>query len=221
MVRPDPVSRPSRPRAGLAALLLCGWLGLLPGAAQGAVQPHEPAAGAHDAAAAHEEAGGEHGESLWSFLSRIANFAILAGGLYYLLRSPVGGYLAARREQIRRDLETAAQTRAEAAARLVDIEERVRALPHELEALRTRGKDEIAAERVRMKQVAEGERQRLIDQTRREIDRQLRLAKRELTEHAADLAVGVARTRLSRDVTADDHRRLVDRYVVDLGGRRE
>lgn len=43
--------------------------------------------GAGEAAAEHGE---EHGESLWAFLSRIANFVILAGGLVYLLRSPLG-----------------------------------------------------------------------------------------------------------------------------------
>ena len=55
---------------------------------------------AHATAPAHGEGAGEHGEahgeSLGSFLSRIANFVILAGGLVYLLRSPLGELPRAR-----------------------------------------------------------------------------------------------------------------------------
>ena len=45
---------------------------------------------------------------------------------------------------------------------------------------------------------------------------QLRIAKRELTEHAADLAIGVARERIDSRITDDDQARLVDRYVSQV-----
>jgi F-type H+-transporting ATPase subunit b len=206
--------------------LVVVWAALLlatgPLALAAAAQPEQqPPGETHAAAGEGEHADAVHGESLLAFLSRVANFAILIGGLYYLLRSPVGRYLDARGQQIRTDLVQAAETRAEAAARLAHIEERMKALPGELDALGARGREEIAAEQVRMKQAAEGERHRLIEQTRREIDRQLQIARRELTEHAADLAVGVARARLSRELTPADQLRLVDRYVTEVGGRRE
>ncbi len=43
-----------------------------------------------------------------------------------------------------------------------------------------------------------------------------RSAKRELTEHAAQLAVGVAEQRIRRSITPDDQVRLVDRYASQL-----
>jgi F-type H+-transporting ATPase subunit b len=159
---------------------------------------------------------------VWAFLARLANFAILAGGLYYLLRRPTAGYLDARSQQIRSDLDYAAQTRTDASARLREIGERLKALPGELEAMRSRGREEAAAEEARLKRVAEAERQRLVEQTRREIDRQLQLARRDLTGHAADLAVAVARTRLTHELTDPAlQARLVDRYVSQVGGRDE
>jgi F-type H+-transporting ATPase subunit b len=186
-----------------------------------AAQPeHTPAPMAHDIAEA-EHGAAEHGESLWSFLSRIANFIILAGGLYYLLRSPLGRYLDARGQQIRSDLEHAATTRTEAAARLAQIEARMKVLPQEIEALKARGREEIAAEQVRIRQAAEAEQRRLVDQTRREIDRQLQIARRELGTYAADLAVGVARARLERELTVDQQARLIDRYVEQVGTAHE
>jgi F0F1-type ATP synthase membrane subunit b/b' len=44
----------------------------------------------------------------------------------------------------------------------------------------------------------------------------LRIAKRELTEHAAQLAVQVAEQRIRRSITNDDQIRLVDRYASQL-----
>ena len=84
--------------------------------------------------------------------------------------------------------------KAAAAAQLAEIERKLQALPGEIDALRTRGAEEIAAEEQRIAGQAAAERDRLLEQTRREIDLQLRLAKRELVEHAADL-VGAARWR--------------------------
>jgi F-type H+-transporting ATPase subunit b len=206
----------------VAAMLGCLVLPAWSAAAGG--QPGHDAPPAHAAPAAESGHGSEeaaHGESLWSFLSRIANFAILAGGLYYLLRSPLGRYLDARSQQIRSDLEHAAETRAEAASRLAEIDARLKALPRELEALKARGEAEVAAEGARIRQAAEAERVRLIEQTRREIDRQLQIARRDLTAHAADLAVGVARSRLSRELTEEQQLRLIDRYVAQVETRHE
>lgn len=197
-----------------------------PHAAQKPADTHAaPAAGdAHGApqAGAHGEAagghGGEehHGESPLAFASRIANFFLLAGGLWYLLRKPFADHLANRGQQVRADLVSAKETSAAAAAQLAEIDKKLQALPGEIETLKARGKQEIAAEEARIKQAAEAERHRLIEQTRREVDLQVRLAKRELTEHAADLAVSFATQQIKQTITPDDQARLVDRYVTQM-----
>ena len=48
--------------------------------------------------------------------------------------------------------------------------QKMAALPGELEALRKTGADEVAAEEARIRQAAEAERARLIEQSTREID---------------------------------------------------
>ena len=45
----------------------------------------------------------------------------------------------------------------------------------------------------------------------------LRIARRELLELTADLAVRVASDRIQRTITADDQARLVDRYAAQVG----
>jgi len=174
----------------------------------GETKPGAPPAGpvSHDS----------HDSGLVDIVARLLNFAILAGTLFYLLRSPIATYLADRSRQIRGDLVNAAEMKRAAAAQMEEIDRRMQALPGELEALRAKGAQEIAAEEARIRAAAAAERARLLEEARRDIDLQLKIAERELVSHAADLAVGVATERIKNSITDDDQRRLVDRYVQQL-----
>lgn len=193
-------------------------------AAHGATQSdpaHAASAEAAHADEAHadESHGGEaHGESIWVTLARVGNFLLLAGGLFYFLRAPVAAHLASRGEQIRGDLATAARVKAEATQRLADIEQRLKALPAELELVKQRGAEEVAAEEARITQQAEVERQRLVAQARREIDQQMRTARQSLTAHAAALSIAVAREQLRTSLTESDQHRLADEFTSQVGG---
>jgi F0F1-type ATP synthase membrane subunit b/b' len=144
------------------------------------------------------------------------NFGIFAGVLFYLLRSPIRVYLSDRGTQIRTDLVTAAELRRTAAAQIEDIDRKMQALPAEIDLLRTQGAREIAAEGERIRAVAAAERSRLLEQARREIDVQVRIAERDLVAHVAELAVGTAAERIKARITEDDRKRLVSRYVEQL-----
>jgi F-type H+-transporting ATPase subunit b len=174
---------------------------------------------ADEHAADEHAAEGEHG-SIWAgLLWPTLNFAILAGGLWWFFKEPFANYLRDRHSAIRRDLVEAANVKAAAAAQLEELERKLQALPGEIDALRQRGGEEIAAEEARISALAAAERERLLEQTRREIEVQLRLAKRELTEHTADLAVQLAGDRIRQQITPADQDRLVDRYLDQVKGR--
>ena len=192
----------------LAVVVLAGiWI---PSAAA-AQPPHEASA-----AAAHEAAEAPHGQTVLQTIAKVANFAILAGVLVYFLKSPIAAYLSSRATQIRQDLVTASDVRASATARLAEIQRKLQALPGELEALKAQGARDVVAERERIAQAAAAERERLIAQTHREIDARLRMARRELSEYAARLAVAIAEERIRRSITPEDQLRLVDRYTAQL-----
>jgi F-type H+-transporting ATPase subunit b len=172
---------------------------------------------AHEEAAQHEAAAG-HEEGLMPVVARLVNFSILLGTLIYLLRSPLATYLNDRGTQIRSDLVNAARVKETAAAQLEEIDRKMKALPGELATLRTQGAQEIAAEEARIRAAAGAERDRLLEQARRDIDQHVKVAERELMNHAADLAVGVAAERIKKTITEDDQKRLTDRYVQQLKG---
>jgi F-type H+-transporting ATPase subunit b len=205
----------------LAAASVC----LVALVARGPAFAAQPPSDAHAAPASHqpvEHAGaqaeheGSHGASPWAAIAKVVNFALLTGGLVYLLRRPFGTYLSRRGDQIRHDLTTAARTTEEAKAQVAAIDAKLTQLPREIEHLRERGREEIAAEEARIRREADAEQQRLIDHARREIELQLRTAKRDLVTHAADLAVQVARAKIAGQMTAEDQRRLVDRYIEQV-----
>ena len=184
------------PRVLICAALTLGVLALTPAQAFAAAE-------------------GEH-EGILPTIAKLFNFGVLVGVLVYFLRAPVAEYLRTRSAQIREALVTAAETRKTASAQLEEIQRQLASLPAELEALKTRGAEDTAAEQARIAETAKAERARLLEQTRREIDMRLRVARRELTEHAAQLAVQVAEDRIRRSITPDDQVRLLDRYTAQI-----
>jgi len=203
--------------AGLGAVhLVCpsgsAW-GPVPVSAH-AAEGGQPAGGSEGGP---EHAGAPHeGEPFWKTGARIFNFAILAGVLIYFLRSPFRAFLEARSTQIRSELVNAARMRQEAADRIAGVERRMRALPSELEALNEKGKSDVAAERARIREVAEAERRRLLEQARREIDMRLRVAERDLTTRAVDRLVTIAADRIRRTINEQDQARLIERYLSQV-----
>lgn len=187
-------------------------------ASGGEARAAEPQATPETAAAAETDKETEHEEGLVPVVARLVNFAILIGTLIYLLRAPVATYLNDRGRQIRSDLVNAAEMKQTAASQLEEIDRRMKALPGELEALRAQGAQEISAEEARIRAAAAAERDRLLEQARRDINHHVQIAERELVSHAADLAVGVAGERIKKTITDDDQKRLADRYVEQLKG---
>lgn len=179
-------------------------------------QEHSPAPSA-PGTEAHEAAEGGHDKSIGGMVKKmgwpVANFIIFIGVIYYFANQPLKEYLATRRSTIRKDLVDAAELKATATAQLAAIEQKLQALPGEVSALRSRGAEDIKAEEQRIAAAAIADRERLLEQTRREIDLQVRLAKKDILEHAADLSVQLATDRIKKEITPEDQARIVDRYL--------
>lgn len=158
----------------------------------------------------------EGGNPIVQTIAKLFNFGVLVWLLVYFLKTPAAAYLTSRSSQIRQDLVTAAETREAATRQMAEIRRKLESLPTELEALKVQGAEDVRTEKTRIAQAAAVERERLLEQTRREIQMRLRVARRELVELAADLTVGAARDRVTRTITPEDQLRLVDRYTTQL-----
>ena len=141
------------------------------------------------------------------------NLAMLLGVLVYFGRKPIQAFFRDRRAQIRADLETAAQLRAEAEERCADLQRRLMNLDGEIENIRQLARERAESERARILTDAEATAQRIRVDARAAIDQELRRAREQLREDASDLAIELAGERLREQITDADRNRLLDEFI--------
>ena len=150
------------------------------------------------------------------FLWRAINFAILAGGLGYLIKKNVGPYFAARGQAIQTEIEEARTLLERSEARARAIEERFAGLGRQIEELRSAAKSEIASAHARLERQAEEAVRKISLQAEQEIAAVAKAARLELKAHAAALAVGLAEKKIAGRITPQTERALIDGFVRSL-----
>ncbi len=153
----------------------------------------------------------------WDQFIKFFNVALVIGALYFLLRKPVRNFFAERARQIDESLEAAKATRAEAERCLAEVKEKVAGLRREVEEIQRRAEEEGEAEKVRIVAAAEREAERIVAGAGREVENRFRAARQELKAYAAELAVERARELLGERLGDEVDRRLVDRYLDEMG----
>ena len=146
----------------------------------------------------------------------VANFIIFVGVLYYFLNQPLRDYLATRGSSIRKDLVEAAELAPPPPRNSRPSNRSSRRFPANWTRCARAAPKKSRPKRRALPRQAAADRERLLEQTRREIDLQVRLAKKEILEHAANLSVQLATERIKKEVTPADQERLVDRYLSQV-----
>jgi F-type H+-transporting ATPase subunit b len=152
-----------------------------------------------------------------TLLLQTINFIILAIVLYKFLFKPLGSFMEKRAEGVRHSLEEAKQARDEVVRTRSEYEESLRAARQEAAALRQRMDREITEERERLIQQSREEAHRMISQARAEIQQEVRRAKAELRDETVTLSLTAAERLLRRNLAEEDHRRLAEQYIEELG----
>ena len=162
------------------------------------------------------------GGSGWGWIEtagRWFNLAVLVGIIAYFLRAPLRQFLADRKRGIQEDISSAGRALQEAEERLSVVQGQVRGLDEERAAMRKATAEEAEGERLRVLERAQRDVDRLTRRAETEIQLLTRVARNELRSHAADLAVGLARQKLSQELTAEEDDRVVGRIVESLHSR--
>lgn len=164
-----------------------------------------------EAAEAHHEE-----ESTFHVIARWANFAVLFGGLIYLLRKPIGDFFQTRRNDITSGLQRAQDAQTTAKARMDEIEQRLAHVSADIAALKTEAEKESHVEREKILAEAKREVERVVEQSRQEIERVARTVEREIKETIADQVIDRASNTLRSEMTQDDQKRVVVRFIKKL-----
>lgn len=167
--------------------------------------------------AAQEGAGTEQGEEAEpSLLLKVVNFAILAGGLYWIGRKAVPAMFKARTAEIQKDIAEAQRTKQEADARAAQMEARLNALGADIEAFRKQASEDMRQEGERIKQETVAQVKRLEEQAAQEIESASKTAQRELKQFAGDLALKLAEERVRARLDSNTEAAMIDGFVGEL-----
>jgi F-type H+-transporting ATPase subunit b len=161
---------------------------------------------ASPASAASED--GHGGGLFWQVL----NVALLVAVLFYFARKPVLGYLAGRRDEIAKNLESSSELLAESERRLAEWSRKAADLDREAASIRDATRRAAEAERDRILADARVTAER-IRQSAGAVERELRLGRETLRREAADLAVELAAKILREQVNDGDRTRLLDEFI--------
>jgi F-type H+-transporting ATPase subunit b len=139
--------------------------------------------------------------------------------LYVLKRfafGPIQTLVDERRERIRRALDDADDARAEARTLLEEHRKLIGQARGEAEEIRSVAKHEAEAQLRRVKDEAEADRQRRLEDTRRQIDAETRRSLEAIRSEVAELGL-IAAEKVTRGALGDtDQRRLIDQAIGEL-----
>ncbi len=148
------------------------------------------------------------------WLAVVLNFAIVAGVVFWFSKKNLPAMFRSRTATIQKSLAEARAASDDANRRLGEIESRLGRLGEEIGQMQATAETSAAAEEARIKAAAEEDARRIVESAQQEIAAAARAARRELTAHAADLAVTLASQQIRVDAPTDEA--LVRRFAKDL-----
>ncbi len=152
-------------------------------------------------------------QSYW--LCMLLNSVVIAAVIIWAVRKYLPGMFRDRTAAIQRAMQEAQKASQDARRRLAEIEARLMKLDSEIDAIRAAAQKEGAAEEVRLQASAEEDARKIVASAEQEIAAAAKAARRQLTAHAADLAVGLAQKQIRVDAATDQG--LVRSFSVQLG----
>jgi len=137
------------------------------------------------------------------WLCTVLNFAIVAGVVLYFSKKNLPGVFRNRTASIQKAMQEARQASEDANRRLGEIEARLSRLDAEIAVMRATAEKDAAAEEARIKAAAEEDARKIVESAEQEIAAAAKLARRELTNYAANLAVSLAAKQIKVDAATD------------------
>jgi F-type H+-transporting ATPase subunit b len=131
------------------------------------------------------------------------NFAVIAGAILWAWKKYLPNIFRNRTASIQKAMAEARKASEDANRRLGDIEARLSRLDAEVAEMRSSAERDAATEEERIKAAAAEDARKIIAAAEQEIAAAAKLARRELTAYAADLAVALARKQIQVDAATD------------------
>lgn len=173
-------------------------------------------AGTAFASAEGSEGGGSW--SPWMLLWRVINTAALIGVLVYFLKKPMANFFSERRSQIQKDLEDAKEQRDRAERTIAEYEKKIGEMGRELDKMRDELRKAAGVESEKVVSNADRMAATMVESAKLAADQEVRKAKMILKNEAVGVAVELAESLIREKINEDDRKRIVEEYLVKVGG---
>ncbi len=149
--------------------------------------------------------------------SKWVNFAILAVALGYLIGKSAPQFFRDRTASIQKDMEESAKVASDAEARAKAVEAKISRLGEELERMKADARADMARENERLQKDTAKLIERVWQRAENEVESAAKVARLELKQYAAQLAVDLAEQRIRTRLNPETQGKLIDTFVQDLG----
>lgn len=136
-------------------------------------------------------------------LALTLNFAVIVGVVVWAGRKFLPGMFRSRTEAIQQALAEARAASQDANRRLTDIENRLSQLDVEIGQMQSAAEKEATSEEERIAKATEDDIRKVVRAAEQEIAAAAKQARRELSNHTADLAISLARAQINVDPNTD------------------
>jgi len=186
-----------------------------------AVEETPPGDATHGAAQpAHPEGQAHHQEppflGIPRWILKMVNMLLFFGFLAWLLVGPVKKAFRERAETIRQRLAEARERDAKADQMASDIAARLSKLEGEVGAILKRAQEEGERQKQELIAAANEESEKILRSARGEVEARIRLARKELTDYAGELAAQRAHQLLQQSLTDADRRKLFEESLTSI-----
>nr|NIQ59163.1 F0F1 ATP synthase subunit B [Gemmatimonadota bacterium]NIW36661.1 F0F1 ATP synthase subunit B [Gemmatimonadota bacterium]NIY12406.1 F0F1 ATP synthase subunit B [Gemmatimonadota bacterium] len=151
----------------------------------------------------------EMGTSFWTFVIFFILLAVLAKWAF----PPILGYAQAREDRIQESLDEAREAREEAQAALEEQRRELAEAREESQQIIAQGKHDAEKLRQELLNRAKAEQQEIVERAKRDIEREREQALESIRREAVEISLAAASHLLSRNVDAEEDRRLVRDYL--------
>jgi len=150
----------------------------------------------------------------------IINFLILVGLLVFMMKKmDIKGYFRKRTELIEQSLKEAREAKEFARKALAEVEERLKIKDSEVEEILKAARESGVRETGRLAEEGEKLRARILEQTRNNIDFEVKKAKEAIKQEAVEIAMELAEKKLKEKLTKDEQMKLLEESIAKIEGK--
>jgi F-type H+-transporting ATPase subunit b len=152
------------------------------------------------------------GLMIWTLVAFAITFFVLKRYAF----GPIQKLIDDRRESIRQSIEEADRAREEARSLLDEHRRLIGQAKSDAESILSEARKVADAQRERMREETEEDRQRRLEETRRQIEQATAQALNEIRAEVATLSLLAAEKITRKTLTTDDQRRLIDEALAEI-----